>query len=150
MRTTQSTMVFFFFLLFITSRTEYKIKTREQSKNGYTSIAASSCKSTGTGEPRVGVIIPALSLVLWSNTSSLKIMLSSLYQAIPKRLQRTLRTEGFVLEQEKSLALSQLDIRSILLSFSTRPHGFPTISKYQTFYECKRKFMHQKRDRRII
>lgn len=45
----------------------------------FTSVAASSCKSTGIGEPSVGVIIPALSRALWSNTSNLKIRHSNLH-----------------------------------------------------------------------
>ena len=47
-------------------------------KKKFTSIAASSCRSTGIGEPRVGVITPALSRALWSNTSNLKIRNSNL------------------------------------------------------------------------
>lgn len=43
-----------------------------------TSTAESSCKRIGTGEPKVGAMIPALSRVLWSKTSNLNNKVSNL------------------------------------------------------------------------
>ena len=55
-----------------------RIYTIKKKKKKFTSIVASSCRSIGIGEPRVGVITPALSRALWSNTSNLKIRNSNL------------------------------------------------------------------------